>query len=352
MKIVIDWFGMLTCAALLTACGGATSSSDTAREAVAGAEPSAPSSPAQQPPNQDSKVAAPAVPCAATAALSLASGEGIPSAIEVDDTRTYWLTHAGAGANGGVKLRAVDKCGGPVVTLATGPYFSEGLTQDATTLYFATSIGSGQGAILSVAKTGGPATTLFQGNGRPSGIAADDTSVYWADSIEHVVYTLSKSGGTPVRLASALAPKGLSSPTSVAVKGADVYAAGQEGVWKIPIAGGAPVLVFAEPVEALRATEDYLVLASGYGIFSLHLPDGATKRLADGGNSVCAGATDIAYASYDTGELVDIHRVPFLGGADDVVVASGTKGPGVVACDATAAYWAGGGQITRSSLLH
>ncbi len=210
-----------------------------------------------------------------------------------------------------MKLRAVETCGGPVLTLATAPYFSEGFAQDATTLFFGTSVGSGQGAIVSVPKAGGPATTLAQGELRPSGIAIDDTS-------------------------------------SVAVSGSDVFAAGQEGVWKIPVAGGAPELVFSQSTLAVRATGSYVVLASPYGIFSLDVSDGTTKRLSDGGNSVCASASGVAFAS---GEIVAVHRVPLLGGIDDIVIASGATGPGVVACDATAAYWAGGGQITRSSVL-
>lgn len=44
----------------------------------------------------------------------LASGEAIPSAIEADETRVYWLTHAGARADGGAKLRTVAKCGGQI----------------------------------------------------------------------------------------------------------------------------------------------------------------------------------------------------------------------------------------------
>jgi len=64
-------------------------------------------------------------------------------------------------------------------------------------------------------------------------------------------------------------------------------------------------------------------------------------------SGLCATERDVAFVS---GELVAVHRVPLFGGAEEVVVASGAKGPGGIACDAIAAYRAAGGRITRSSL--
>ena len=333
--------------AMLSACGGATSTATPAPDAPApGVQ--GPGGPTAAVPPSAAPAPAAGAACGSTASTLLASGEGVPSAIEADETRVYWLTHAGAGADGGVKLRTVAKCGGPVTTLATGPYFAEGLTQDATTLFFATSTGSGQGAIVSVPKAGGAATILRQGTFRPAGVAVDDTSLYWADPFEHAVYKLPKSGGAPVLVASGLAPKGLTSPTSVGVNGSHVFAAGAEGVWKIPVAGGTPELRLEQSTLALRAAGDDFVVASGSGIFALYSAEGTTKRLSAGGNGLCASGRHIAFVS---GEIVAVHRVPLLGGVDEIVVESGAKGPGAIACDATAAYWAGGGQITRSSLL-
>jgi hypothetical protein len=276
----------------------------------------------------------------------IASGEGIPAAIEVDEARVYWVSHAGAGPEGGVKLRAAPKCGGAVTTLAVAPYFAEGLAQDDATLFFSTSIGSGEGAVLAVPKGGGDAVTLFQGARRPGGLAVDDAYVYFAEPYEHAVYRTPKAGGAPSLVAVGLAPQGTTSPTRVALLAGAVFAAGDEGV--CALGSGAPVRVFDGDADDLRVAGASVVIASGSGIFSLDPATRTSRRLSDGGNAVCASAHDAAFV---TGAIVELHRVSLAGGTEDVLDASGGLGPGAIVCDDAAAFWTAGGQVRRTSLI-
>jgi hypothetical protein len=100
---------------------------------------------------------------------------------------------------------------------------------------------------MKVPLDGGAPTTLASGQTAPTGTALDGTSVYWVnnDSSEGsspngAVKKVSKSGGAPTTLASGL----LTIQSMIAVDATSVYWTG-EGVFMVPVDGGAPTTLWA-----------------------------------------------------------------------------------------------------------
>jgi hypothetical protein len=115
--------------------------------------------------------------------VTLASNQGLPWAVAVDESFVYWLE---AQSNRVMKL---DKSGAGVpVPLAVEP-LARHLAVDGSDLYFTTSNG-----VATVVSTGGGAVTLAESSA--TAITTDDIYVYWVGA---GIHRISKAGGAPER---------------------------------------------------------------------------------------------------------------------------------------------------------
>jgi hypothetical protein len=107
---------------------------------------------------------------------TLVSQEDFAGPIAVDSTDVYWL--------GGGALKKIDKNGGTVTVLATGPGYS--LALDDTNVYWIASINGfpNSAEVRKVGKNGGLVTTLAKiaNINNFYGIAVDGTNIYWTES--------------------------------------------------------------------------------------------------------------------------------------------------------------------------
>ena len=117
----------------------------------------------------------------------LSNGD-IPWDIEVDETSMYW-TERGSSPNSGKIMKAskVDGTGG--VTIAVAQASPQGLTIDATHVYWGN---AGNGSILKAPLAGGAATVLASGQGAPANVVVDATHVYWTDPKLDLVMKIAK----------------------------------------------------------------------------------------------------------------------------------------------------------------
>ncbi len=168
--------------------------------------------------------------------------------------------------------------------------------------------------------SGGATTAFALLDGNPRGLAIDSTNLYAAGGCMGYVWKLPLDGSPPTPLTQVpLAPL-LPCVHGVAVDARWVYFTADNGLWKVPLAGGDPTLLV--PFQT--------------GVYG-------------GGEEIALSATDVYWADDSS-----VRKAP-LDGGPVTVVDQGTIGSGAfeysaVTTDATDVYWEGNGQI-RSALL-
>jgi sugar lactone lactonase YvrE len=232
----------------------------------------------------------------------LASGQGGPRGVAVDDKSVYW-----ANQYDGTVVWA-PKDGGAVFKLAGGQSSPYDVATDGVKVYWVTLEG---GTVMSVPINGSPLTTLASGQIKPAGIEVYAGVVFWMNS--NAVFFL-QEGSTPQKFADA--QNGVS---ALKVHDTGVYwtADGGGTLKRVPIAGTA-----------------LLTLASG-------LPP-------------LAGIAVFGMTAYGTlGSVGEVRSFPIDGGGDIVnIVAKGQVGPNGIAADASGVYWTNseGGTVMRAPL--
>ncbi|WP_437969730.1 DUF5050 domain-containing protein [Sorangium sp. So ce260] len=160
-----------------------------------------------------------------------------PTALWVNDTDVYW---ASGGDNDPVipsAIKRVNKSTLAMETVVEVGYLLS-LIGDDSSIYF----GDGDGhTIYRMALDGGEPVVLASDAGKPEHLAQDAEHIYWTGgSSTNKVYKVAKSGGEVTVIA-----ENEAEPTGIAVDAAFVYwaNAGDGGVFKAPIAGGAKALI-------------------------------------------------------------------------------------------------------------
>jgi hypothetical protein len=226
---------------------------------------------------------------------------------------------------------------GTLVTLASGGIDPYALAIDLTSVYWADfGTGSGDGSINKVSIEGGAVTTLVPGQQKPGGIAVDATSVYWSSG---GVYKVPLAGGTPVLVATGF------SNDAIAVGPLGVYGTNGNGApVSAPLQGGGAATVLA-PVTGQNSYGITVDSTSVYwtefeGIVSkVPLGGGQATQLATGhgGWGIAVDATSVYWVDWGGGtNCGSLMKVPLNGGTP--VTLATLPGPIGLAIDGENAY--------------
>jgi hypothetical protein len=236
------------------------------------------------------------VPIGGGSVVPIATGQNAPTGVAVDAVNVYWALYGPNGTDGGI-MKAILPSGmpTPVVTGESAYY----LVSNGVNVYFT----RGQfGPVESVSVAGGSTTPIWTGNKFPYTIARDATNVYWGVLNNNL------------------------------------------GVYKVPIATGSPVTLFASGYNNTVG-----VAADGTNVyFTTYLGSGGVYKTDPGGASVLPLATGLARPlgiAVDANHvyvttLTAVMRVRLDGSGLTQLVAD--PAPQQIAADNTAIYWASG----------
>jgi hypothetical protein len=145
--------------------------------------------------------------------VDLLTGNPLSNGVTADATSVYWVNRQ----DGYIKRSDLDFAN--ETPLATGdvPWDVE---VDATSIYW-TELGSSanSGKVMKASKTDGSSPVVIaMGQASPQGIAIDATSVYWANKDDGTIHKAPLAGGAGTVLAS-----GQKAPANVAVDATHVY---------------------------------------------------------------------------------------------------------------------------------
>lgn len=298
-----------------------------------------------------------APPCVPSTGLTtLASGVDANS-IAVDGTNLYWTR---ASTNDTYAVMKVSRCGGPAITLASGPKGAGSVAVDGRNVYWIATNGespSFPSQLLSVSVEGGQVTTLATGSGF-AWVALDDTSAYWTAQPPNqpslgAVMSVPLAGGTASTLASAVY-----GPTGIAAAAGKVYWSSTGSGWhngeifSEPPSGGTPTgIAWNTGLPAnlvINSTSAFWTAQLMYNYLTGEPQVSAVLTVPLGGGTVTTlAATPVSSASEVSGPMAaddaslyyvlgGIVRLP-LNGAQPVMVAPNT--PLEMTVDATSLYW-------------
>jgi outer membrane protein assembly factor BamB len=283
-------------------------------------------------------------------AVVLASGEE-PNGLALGDADVYWTD------TGGGQVRSVNKNGGQAVTVSDAPGTDPwGLAVDSTRVYWSVpnfASGGMNATIMSIPLAGGAATTLASNLDSPELVVAGPSNVYWTALGPAAVESVPLDGGSVATIARD--PLG---GAGVAIDATDLYWSTGAGIFRAPLAGGAPTRIGpAADAIAVDSTNVYYVVETPNGsglVARVPIAGGTPETLASGRTgSLPAVAVDDRNVYWIEGEGTieegAVAAVPKSGGIVAVLV-SGLSDPSAIVVDGTGVYFdnpAGGGLVEK-----
>ncbi len=296
------------------------------------------------------------VPMAGGSVTALVSGLGAPIALATSASTAFW-TETGAPSGcclqtGMGSVRQVPLAGGPAITLVSGLDAPGAIAVDGVTVAWAEAW-----RVATEAVGGGPLTTIASGvSSDMARIAVDGTRVYILDGdyiksvpitggmVEKLVSTHGGSIADPSQLNQDIATDSTSVYWSARVIGPGV-----PYLQKVPVTGGAPILLANEAVIANPQRCYWRIAVDAQNVYwsagSTIFPVGcAVKKVPIGGGSVTTlvdqpylrdftvDATDVYFSDVGT-----IQKIPIAGGPITPVATGVTVW--VLANDATRLFW-------------
>ena len=271
----------------------------------------------------------------------LATNQAWPRSLVVDDARVYWATADGT-------IAATDRCGGGVTeVLATGQSSPQSVVVAGANIYWVNYASGGDGDVMAMAAAGGAPVSLAVVRG-PLGVVVDDASAYVL-ALDGL-YRVPLAGGAASLVAPATCPHGGPWRTgSDLVWSEDCVMFGAPRV--VRFAGGvASTLVADEAPESLAIVDGaayWTTWASGGPrVRTVALSGGAPSTLATlsgFASSITADASHLFVGGEAPGGDRAVLAVPRGGGAPAVLASVGNPVPSLDAFDGVV-YFAEQGQ--------
>ncbi len=174
---------------------------------------------------------------------ALATGQGGPTAITLDDSRFFWTSYVGH------HIVSMPQAGGTVTVLASPEGSPYRLAAGATTVAWS---GIGPG-LWSVPKQGGAMTQIAGGS--PRTIVAEGARYYYNDTDDDTVRRVEEDGSDPAMLASLSAHGAFTEGLALDAEHAYVTLA-SGSVVRVPRAGGEAELLASGRVQPTAITVD------------------------------------------------------------------------------------------------
>jgi hypothetical protein len=179
------------------------------------------------------------------------------------------------------KVMKVAKSGGEPVELATSEGLPRALTLDDTTLYW----GEDEG-LFSVPKAGGKAQPVIKGASLPDFLVVDETALYWYSSVSGKAFKGPKRGGSPAPLYT----DDQHTLNAFFLAGGELFFSygsnGKMELYRLPKSGGKPTLVVGEqnPGSDFATDGTNIYWATDDAIFKVQKSGGAATAVVQKGD--------------------------------------------------------------------
>jgi hypothetical protein len=264
---------------------------------------------------------------------TVAMGQGSPWGIAVDAGNLYW-----SNASDQTVMRM--PFGGAPAVIASNS--SATFAIDATDVYWV----SPTSVIMKAPLTGGPAVTLADRSNittqSVSTLAVDPAFVYWGEyrPCLGVLMKVPKAGGNPTSIASS----NQQPPGQLAVDATNLYSSSfGAGVFKLPLAGGPPVVLASGGAYNLVIAGQTVVWSSANGLRRVPIAGGTPVEISPEttARSLATDGTDVFWGR-GNGQVVS---KPIAGGSEKVL--ANYQYPRGIAVDATSVYWTADDNVIR-----
>ena len=269
---------------------------------------------------------------------TVASDPNSTGSIAVDAGNLYWSSTAGV-----VRM----PFGGTPAVLTSDNAWT--FVIDTSSVYWVQGIGGGgSGKIMKAPLSGGPAVTLVDRSSVAAlpidYLAVDSDFLYWAEYRRCLgaLMKVPSAGGNPIVIASS----NQQAPGPIAVDATNLYGSSSGvGLFKIPLTGGAPVVLTTDGAYGLAVTSQAIFFVGGVaGLQKLPIGGGVPTPISAEATGVVATDGKEVFWGRVGGSVTS---TPVNGGPDKVL--ANFQYPRRIAVDAGNVYWTSlfGNTITR-----
>ena len=289
-----------------------------------------------------------AQPLAGGASITLAANIRQPFDLASDGTTLVWTDSIPLGTPGSTHVNAIPTAGGTPLVLASSALNPIGLLIAGSNAVWSEDRVNNQGVpgIYSVPLSGGAVTTLYQAQDTPRALTLDSSGqICWTEA-GYPTVGYPDGSGRIARLVSPTASQTLvegiyrDSPTFIIV-GADLVVADWNRLKRVPIGGGVieTLSIAQAPIASLTSDGTTVYFDAGPGVYAVPVAGGATMVVTPGAAGTSSGGP-IRLAPngnlYWVADNTNVATVPTSGGTPSLVALGSPVGP--LAVGPTAVY--------------